>query len=86
MIVAWMVYSMLCMKRLGTTVGGRLCGLAVVRMDGGGLDGSDRRTRSLVAVLSGLCLGLGYLWALWEKDGRGWHDIMAGTRVVGVER
>ena len=33
---------------------------------------------SLVS-LTGL---LGYAWALWEKEGRTWHDIIAQTRVI----
>ncbi len=32
--------------------------------------------------LSALCLGLGFLWALWDQDGQTWHDKMAGTVVV----
>ena len=28
---------------------------------------------------------LGFLWAIWEKDKRTWHDLMVGTRVVSAE-
>jgi hypothetical protein len=33
-------------------------------------------------LLSGLCLGLGFLWALWDPDGQTWHDKITGTVVV----
>lgn len=80
--LTWFVYSLVFLKRLGTTPGGRILKLAVVREDGKPLEKGDWNTRAAFSVLSGYCLGLGYLWALWEKDGRGWHDLMARTRVV----
>jgi hypothetical protein len=36
--------------------------------------------------LSGLGLGLGFLWALWDEDGQTWHDKMARTVVVQRRR
>ncbi|WP_424137509.1 RDD family protein [Roseomonas chloroacetimidivorans] len=33
-------------------------------------------------VLSGICLGLGYLWVLWDPRRQGWHDKIARTLVV----
>lgn len=35
--------------------------------------------------LSGLVSGVGYLWALIDKNGQAWHDKLAGTVVVKVE-
>jgi uncharacterized RDD family membrane protein YckC len=32
--------------------------------------------------ISGLFLGLGYLWAIWDKDNQAWHDKIAGTVVI----
>jgi adenylate cyclase len=83
--LAWFVYSIVFIKMLGTTPGGKIAKVGLVRMDGAPLDKKDRMTRSAFSVISGYCMGLGYLWALWEKDGRGWHDLMAGTRVVRLE-
>ncbi len=36
----------------------------------------------LVSILSYYCLGLGYLWALFDTKGRTWHDIAAGVAVT----
>jgi len=33
-------------------------------------------------VLSGIAFGLGFLWALFDKDNQAWHDKLAGTVVV----
>jgi hypothetical protein len=38
--------------------------------------------RELGKLLSGLVFGLGFAWALWDKDGQTWHDKIAGTVVV----
>lgn len=38
--------------------------------------------RYFAHILSGIPLGLGYLWCLWEKRGRCWHDLICGTVVV----
>lgn len=36
--------------------------------------------RFTVAVCSALALGLGYLWALWDRDGLTLPDRLSGTR------
>ncbi len=32
--------------------------------------------------VSGIIFGLGFLWAIWDKDNQAWHDKIAGTVVV----
>jgi class 3 adenylate cyclase/uncharacterized RDD family membrane protein YckC len=84
--LVWFLYSILLVYSLGTTPGGKICKLAVVPMTGSGpLERKQIVLRAFFSLVSGYCLMLGYLWALWEKDGRGWHDLMAGTRVVRVQ-
>ncbi|MEK7504271.1 MAG: RDD family protein [Patescibacteria group bacterium] len=34
--------------------------------------------------LSGISLGLGYLWSIWDHDKQTWHDKIAKTVVVKV--
>jgi uncharacterized RDD family membrane protein YckC len=41
--------------------------------------------RFLMATLSLTCLGLGFLWMLWDKDGLTWQDKVSGTRVVYIK-
>jgi hypothetical protein len=33
-------------------------------------------------TVSGVFLGLGFFWAIWDKDNQAWHDKIAGTVVV----
>jgi uncharacterized RDD family membrane protein YckC len=40
----------------------------------------------VVATLSLLAVGLGFIWALFDGERRCWHDIAAGTRFVRMDR
>ena len=33
-------------------------------------------------ILSGLAVGLGYRWMLWQREKQCWHDTLAGDVVV----
>jgi uncharacterized RDD family membrane protein YckC len=66
----------------GTTLGGLVAGLRVVRTDGRAMDRPTAVVRALAAMLSVLCLGLGWFWASWDPRRQTWHDRIAGTVVV----
>lgn len=42
--------------------------------------------RYLGYFVSGIALGLGFLWVAWDARKQGWHDKIAGTLVVRVHR
>ena len=68
----------------GTTVGGIICRLRVVRVDGNPLAFTDGLVRGLASILSAAAAGLGWLWILWDAERQAWHDKIAGTVVVRV--
>jgi uncharacterized RDD family membrane protein YckC len=70
----------------GTTVGGIICNLRVVRVDGARLGPGDAVVRGLSGILSIAAAGLGGLWILRDPDQQAWHDRIAGTFVVKVPR
>jgi uncharacterized RDD family membrane protein YckC len=70
----------------GTTVGGIICQLRVVRVDGGRLRFVDALVRGLSAIFSLALFGLGALWILKDPERQAWHDRIAGTFVVKVPR
>jgi uncharacterized RDD family membrane protein YckC len=70
----------------GTTVGGIICQLRVVRVDGARLRFVDSLVRGLSGIFSLAVLGLGALWILRDPERQAWHDKIAGTYVVRVPR
>jgi uncharacterized RDD family membrane protein YckC len=69
-----------------TTVGGIICQLRVVRIDGQPLSFADALVRGLSAIFSLAVFGLGCLWILRDPERQSWHDKIAGTYVVKVPR
>ena len=70
----------------GTTVGGIICQLRVVRVDGAPLRPADALVRGLSCIFSLAVLGIGCLWILRDPERQAWHDKIAGTYVVKVPR
>ncbi len=69
-----------------TTVGGIICQLRIVRIDGVPLTAADAFIRGLSAIFSVVVLGLGFFWVLRDPERQSWHDKIAGTYVVKVPR
>ena len=70
----------------GTTVGGMICNLRVIKLDGEPLRPAEALVRAVAGVLSGAVAGIGFLWMLKDPHGETWHDKIAGTQVVKVPR
>ncbi|MFH1701251.1 MAG: RDD family protein [Candidatus Zixiibacteriota bacterium] len=70
--------------RQGMTPGKKVMGLRVIRQETGNIPGFGLMLlREFIGrPLSGLFLGLGFLWALFDKNSQGWHDKLAGTVVI----
>lgn len=84
--LVWMTYSTLFLGMWSVTPGKKIMGLAVRGMNGLPLSWKDAFARSLFTLVSGYFVFLGFIWALWEKDKRGWHDLLAETMVVPLGR
>ncbi|MGA2854892.1 MAG: RDD family protein, partial [Verrucomicrobiota bacterium] len=70
----------------GTTIGGIVLKLHVVRCDGQPVNFLAALVRGLAAALSVFVFFLGFLWIAWDHDKQGWHDKIAGTIVVRLPR
>ena len=68
----------------GATPGKSAMGLKVVDQHGNLLTIERALIRYAATWLSGICLGLGYLWVLWDPKHETWHDKIAGSKVVRV--
>jgi uncharacterized RDD family membrane protein YckC len=70
----------------GTTLGGIICAVRVVRTEGTELRPIDAVVRGLSAIFSIAALGIGCFWMLQDAERQMWHDKIAGTLVVKVPR
>jgi len=70
----------------GTTIGGIVLKLQVVREDGGPLTFLVALVRALAAAFSAACFFLGFFWIAWDPEKQSWHDKIAGTAVVRLPR
>lgn len=70
----------------GTTIGGTILGIRCYRTTGAPMDYGVATVRGISAIFSFLVLGLGFLWAGWDRENQSWHDKIAGTMVVRMPR
>jgi uncharacterized RDD family membrane protein YckC len=68
--------------RGGQTLGMMAWRIKLVARTGGPVDLPTSVRRFLVACISFLCFGLGFLWALIDPKRLTWHDRISGTRIV----
>ena len=75
-------YAAIMWKIRGSTIGGIVCGLKVVRLDDRALDWPTAIVRALGCFLSLFALCLGFVWVAFDRERQSWHDKIAGTVVV----
>ncbi len=84
--VAGLVFTILYegsfLGRFAATPGKMAVGIRVVRPDGSRISYLTAFLRPLAEIVSGLTLGVGYLMAAWDPQGRSLHDRICNTRVV----
>ena len=68
--------------RRGSTLGMLAWGLRVETDDGSLPSLGQSSIRFLVAIVSWLAFGLGFLWQLWDKGSLTWHDRFSKTRLM----
>ncbi len=70
----------------GQTLGMRTWSMKLFSEDGDNVSIGQALVRYLVAIVSLLTFGLGFLWSLFDKKKRSWHDMASGTRLVSVKK
>jgi uncharacterized RDD family membrane protein YckC len=85
-IVVLAIYGAVMWKLRGTTVGGIVFDLHVVRLDGRPLDWETAIVRALGCFLSLFVVFLGFIWIAFDDNHQAWHDKIAGTVVVRAKR
>jgi uncharacterized RDD family membrane protein YckC len=85
-LLALALYGAAMWKTKGTTIGGIVCGLKVVRLDDREIDWPTAVVRALSCFLSLFVAGLGFLWVVFDPEKQSWHDKIAGTTVVRLPK
>jgi len=70
----------------GQTLGMQVWGIRVQNIDGSAISLSQALLRFVIAIVSWLCLGLGFFWALYDKQQRSWHDLYSGSVLVRLPK
>lgn len=79
------VYVVWCTSRYGGTPGKLMVGLRTVDKDNNTLTQWHVFLREMAKLLTILPFGLGYLWALWDKEKKTLYDHMVKTSVIEPE-
>lgn len=76
------VYFVSFWTRGGQTLPMKTWRLRIVRWDGAPIGVARATHRYVIALLGFAAAGLGFLWALVDRDGQFLHDRLAGTAIV----
>ncbi len=85
-LVMLAIYGAIMWKLRGSTIGGIVFDLQVVRLDGRPIDWETAIVRALGCFLSLAVAGLGFFWIAFDRGRQAWHDKIAGTAVVRVAK
>jgi uncharacterized RDD family membrane protein YckC len=85
-LLAYAAYCVVLWGLKGTTVGGIVCSLKVVRLNDQRVDWSTALVRALGGFLSLFAAGIGFIWVAFDDQRQSWHDKIAGTTIVHVPR
>jgi uncharacterized RDD family membrane protein YckC len=84
LVVAFVYHWLMIAYWNGQTLGKRALNIRITRPDGAPVDLGVAAARSAMRLVSGIPLGLGFLWAAWDPEKRTWHDMVADTRAFKV--
>ncbi len=84
-VIVWLFYGIFWLKS-GQTLGMQAWKIKLEAANGGPVTPRMVALRLLSALVSLAPAGLGYWWALVDREGRTWHDRLSGTRLVRKNR
>jgi uncharacterized RDD family membrane protein YckC len=76
------LYTIILWVRWGRTIGGRILGLRLVRVDGEPVTYGTAVVRYLMVIVSAIAMFIGLIWVGFDKRKQGWMDKAAGTYVI----
>ena len=76
------LYTIVLWVQWGRTIGGRILGLRLVRVDGEPVTYGTAVVRYLMVIVSAIAMFIGLIWVGFDKRKQGWMDKAAGTYVI----
>ena len=88
-LIGWLIslmgYYFICWRKQGQTLGMKAWRIRLQQYDGALASPQQCLIRGLIAPLSMLCLGLGYLWILLPNTKGCLHDTVTQTEVIVIK-
>jgi uncharacterized RDD family membrane protein YckC len=85
--LVWSFLNAFLISTFGGTIGKLLTGLKIVRPNSQNLSFWRAYFRNIIGyMISGCFLWLGFIWILIDKEKRTWHDQIADTYVIAVQK
>ena len=70
----------------GQTLGMKTWRIQLTTRNNKNMSWKQAAIRFLVAFISWLILGMGFLWSLFDKEKRTWHDILSATKLIQLHK
>lgn len=84
-LVSFLFYAWFWMHG-GQTLGMRAWRIRVQQLDGRNITPWQALLRFIMAIIAWLPLGLGFLWSLFDREQRTWHDRFSETVLVVIPK
>lgn len=68
----------------GQTLGLKTWKCRVVDINGGNISWKQATIRFSVALVSTAVVGIGFIWPLFHKERKTWHDIASNTKLIDL--
>lgn len=72
--------------RSGQTLGMQVWHLRIQNEDSTSISWLQALLRFMMAIISFICIGAGYIWMLIDKDKKAWHDRFSESVVVRIPK
>lgn len=70
----------------GQTLGMKTWHVQLISTDKNPINWKKSAIRFIAAIISWLVFGMGFIWALIDKENRTWHDLLSATRLVQLPK
>lgn len=84
LLIAWGFFYKF-WRHPGQTLGMQVWKFRVVQANGAPITARQATARYVFALLSWGCCGVGFLWALVDKNQQTWHDRLSHTRLEFID-